>query len=97
MNIIWMSEEIVIYTADSVDVSLSIDSENDTVWASTQQIADLFDVDAPHCARNQSLSFLVPCMKSSTLSSLPINGSFTVPSCEHSKTEEAHDARSSRS
>lgn len=45
MNIIWMSEEIVIYTADSVDVSLSIDSENDTAWASTQQIADLFDVD----------------------------------------------------
>lgn len=47
-----MSEEIVIYTTDSVDVSLNIDSENDTVWASNQQIADLFGVDRTGVTRH---------------------------------------------
>ena len=47
-----MSEEIVIYTADSVDISLSIDSENDTVWANNQQIADLFGIDRTGVTRH---------------------------------------------
>lgn len=47
-----MSEEIVIYTADSVDISLSIDSENDTVWANNQQIADLFEIDRTGVTRH---------------------------------------------
>lgn len=47
-----MSDEIVIYTTDSANVSLSIDPENDTVWANNQQIAELFGVDRTGVTRH---------------------------------------------
>ena len=38
-------QELIIYETDSEVVEISVDFQNDTVWATQTQIAELFGVD----------------------------------------------------
>lgn len=40
-----MSEEIIKFNSKNGEVQLGVDFEHDTIWATREQIADLFDID----------------------------------------------------
>jgi len=44
--------DIVVYTAPGVELSLPLDSEHETVWATQAQIADLFGIDRTGATRH---------------------------------------------
>lgn len=46
------TEEIVVYAGPGVELSLPLDRENDTIWASQAQIAELFGVDRTRVTRH---------------------------------------------
>jgi len=45
-------QDIVIYTARGVELSLPLDPEHETVWASQAQIAELFAIDRTSATRH---------------------------------------------